>query len=122
MAKIMIVDDSPDNRDMLHDVLDVIGHKVISELDESVHAVNEFFRLRPEVLFLDIAMPRIDGFTILAEIKQKCPSAKIVIVSATDSENFIEKCYNSGASGFVSKPYEISDIEHCISELLSRES
>lgn len=113
----MIVDDSPDNRAILRDVLKVLGHEVISELGESLQAVDEFAKMKPDVLFLDIAMPRIDGFTVLSEIKQKFPSAKIAIISATDSEKMIEQSFRNGASAFVTKPYDIQDINRAILEV-----
>ena len=119
MARIMIADDSPDNRMMFRDLMEMNNHEIIAELKNGLNVVEKFFQYNPDILLLDLAMPQKDGMVILHEIKDKAPDADIIVISASDSEKIITRCLKNGATAFIPKPFEIDELSNAISDILT---
>ncbi len=64
--------------------------------------------LKPDVLLLDLTMPKKDGLTALKEIKETDPNAKIIMLSAADSKKMVDDCLAAGASTFIPKPFDFN--------------
>ncbi|MFB5648960.1 MAG: response regulator, partial [Candidatus Nitrosomaritimum aestuariumsis] len=84
MANIMIADDSDAIRLVLKDILSIGNHTVVAEAIDGEEATDLFFKNSPDLLLLDLAMPKKDGLTVLKEIIEKNPQAKIVLITASD--------------------------------------
>lgn len=84
------------------------GEELFNALENCV----EHQQAVPDVILLDINMPRMDGFDVLQRLKSTDDYKKIPIVMLTtsSSEIDIEKAYNSGASSFISKPSSLADM------------
>ena len=118
MAKILIVDDSRTSRKILRTILESAGHEVVGEAVDGVDGVNKFRELSPEITTLDITMPNMDGLEALKEIKKINANAKIIMVTAAGQQSKMVEAIKSGASEFVTKPFEADEIsvatEKCI--------
>ena len=68
MAKIMIADDSDAIRLVLKDILGIGEHEVVSEAIDGNDAVEKYAQIKPEILLLDLAMPKKDGLTVVKDI------------------------------------------------------
>lgn len=117
MAKILIVDDSRTSRKILRTILENAGHEVIGEAVDGVDGVNKFQELSPEITTLDITMPNMDGLEALKEIKKMNADAKIIMVTAAGQQNKMVEAIKSGASEFVTKPFEADEITGLIDKM-----
>ena len=117
MAKILIVDDSRTSRKILKTILEGAGHEVIGEAVEGVDGVNKFQELSPEITTLDITMPNMDGLDALKEIKKLNADAKVIMVTAAGQQNKMVEAIKSGASEFVTKPFEADEITGLIAKM-----
>ena len=117
MAKILIVDDSRTSRKILKTILEGAGHEVIGEAVDGVDGVNKFQELSPEITTLDITMPNMDGLDALKEIKKINADAKVIMVTAAGQQNKMVEAIKSGASEFVTKPFEADEITGLIAKM-----
>ena len=70
MARVMIADDSESVRIMLKDIVSVDKHELVAEAGDGVETIEKFTASKPDVLLLDVVMPKKDGLTALKEIKK----------------------------------------------------
>ena len=80
MAKIMLVDDAAFMRMMIKNTLTQQGYTDIVEAQDGAEAVTKFAEENPDLVFMDITMPNMDGLQALKKIKENHPDAKIVIL------------------------------------------
>jgi CheY-like chemotaxis protein len=74
---------------------------------------------RPQIILLDINMPQVDGIEVLERIKQdpKLRAVPVIMLTSTDTQAEIDRCYRAGASGYVAKPVNISTLGEKLSRL-----
>jgi two-component system chemotaxis response regulator CheY len=110
MANVMIVDDSDSIRLILKDILVIGKHNLVSELSSGMNVLEEYIKTDPDVILLDMAMPKKDGISVLKEIIQFKPSAKIIMISASDSQDTVKECIKIGAVAYILKPFNFQNI------------
>jgi two-component system chemotaxis response regulator CheY len=106
----MIVDDSDAIRMVLKDILVIGQHNMIAELSIGINILEEYTRTKPDIVLLDMAMPKKDGLMILREIIQHNPHAKIIMISASDNQETIKDCLKAGARAYILKPFNFQDV------------
>jgi len=106
----MIADDSDAIRLVLKDILNIGKHTVVAEAANGDEAVDLFFKISPDLLLLDFAMPKKDGLTVLKEIIGKDSHAKIVLITASDDQKIINQCLQIGALSYISKPFAFKEV------------
>jgi len=114
----MVADDSDAIRLVLKDILDIGKHSVVAEAANGDDAVELYFKTSPDLLLLDLAMPKKDGMTVLKEILNKDSKAKIVLITASDDQKIINQCLEIGASSCISKPFDFNDVLKQINDSL----
>jgi CheY-like chemotaxis protein len=119
MAKILIADDEQDIRDLLTFTLRFAGHEVIaaSNGEEAFHLAQQE---KPELVLLDVRMPRMNGYEACRHIKAD-PALKhipVVFVSAWGQESEVKLGLEAGAAGYVIKPFEPNMIILKVAELV----
>ena len=92
MARVMIADDSDSVRLTLKDMIQAGKHEVVAEAIDGIDALEKFDSLKPDVLLLDVAMPKKDGMETLVELMEYHPRAKVVMITAHDDMDLIENC------------------------------
>lgn len=117
MARVMIADDSDAIRFMLNDILTIGNHEIVAEAINGSEAVEKFSQTNPDVMLLDLAMPKKDGLTVVKEVMAKHPSAKIILITASDNQNIINDCLRAGAYAFISKPFDFDHVLKIIEEI-----
>jgi len=110
MAKIMIADDSDSVRQILQDIAVVGQHEVIAQAKDGQETIDVFLSKKPDVLLLDLAMPKKHGLTVVEEIIAAVPNAKIIIVTASDDQKTISQCLEKGAVGYIAKPFDFEKV------------
>ena len=110
MARIMIVDDSESIRNLLKDMLSVGKHEVVAEAVDGIDAIEKFSTVKPDVVLLDIAMPKKDGLTTLKEIKKMNLNTKVIMVTVRDEMDMIQDCIAAGALAYIIKPFATEEV------------
>ena len=104
---VMIVDDSKFMRVMIADVLKGQGDiEVIALVEDGQEALSKLETISPDVILLDLKMPKIDGITVLKKLKQRQSKIRVIVVSAYALENteLILNNLEGGAIDFLLKP------------------
>ena len=103
MSKIMIVDDSAFIRNHLAKFLAKYGHETVLA-EDGVEAVASYQASRPDVVLMDITMPRMNGMDALADIRLMDPRAKVIMLTALDQRLIATRAIQLGARDFLVKP------------------
>lgn len=119
MAKILIVDDSRTSRRMLKEMLENAGHVVVGEAVDGEDGYLKYKELNPELVTLDITMPKLDGIEALQLIKKYDADAKALMITAAGQKEKMVRAVKYGASEFVTKPYETTDVLRAIEQVLA---
>ena len=104
MIEVLVVDDSKFMAKALGTVLEDIGFKVVGFGHDGIEGLEQFKTLHPEVTLLDITMPNMDGLDCLAQILELDRDARVVMLSAIQDPDTIQRSLDLGASAFLQKP------------------
>ena len=110
MKRVLIVDDSRVSRRMLKNMFEVEGFEVVGEAINGKEGYEQYVKLSPDVVAMDITMPEMNGIEALKLIKEYDPQARIVIISAAGQKEKVEEATLAGAAAFITKPYDNKDI------------
>jgi DNA-binding NarL/FixJ family response regulator len=102
MARILIVDDHPDARAALREILAWHAFQVCGDAQDGKEAVEKVAEMKPDIVLLDINMPVMNGIAAAMEIRRKAPTTKIVFLSVHDGPGF-RAGTKPWADGFVPK-------------------
>jgi len=103
--KLLIVDDSNIMRRAIEKYLDGTGVSLVGTAGDGETALRLFRELLPDLVTLDITMPRMDGLTCLDEMMKIKPDAKVLIISALKDPATGIQALKKGARGFLPKPF-----------------
>jgi len=112
-AKVLVVDDAVFMRKMIGDILKKEGYEVAGEAENGKEAVDKYMELKPELVTMDIVMPKvgdIDGIGAVKQIMEKDANAKILMVSAMGQHALVVEAIQAGAKDFVTKPFQPSRV------------
>ncbi|MDO5381433.1 MAG: response regulator [Eubacteriales bacterium] len=118
MAKILIVDDSKTSRKFLRNMLEEAGHEIISEAVDGNEGVEKFKIYQPDIVTMDITMPKLDGIGAVKEIIDFDPNAKIIMVTAAGQKSNMVEALKQGAADFIQKPFDSEVILNTIEKVL----
>lgn len=102
--KILVCDDSILARKQIKDILLTMGTPEFIEAPDGEVAIELFKNEKPDLVFLDIVMPKKDGNIAIQEIMQIDPKATIIIVSSVGTQSQLKCALEAGAKDFVQKP------------------
>ena len=98
------------------------GMRVVAEAEDGVEAVQQAIKHRPDVLVLDVSMPRMTGIQATHEIKQHLPDAAVVLLSMHDDQRYFYEALKAGAAGYVLKRSADSQLVDAVHASLRGES
>lgn len=104
MTKIMVVDDTQFMRQRISKLLQEHGYQTV-EAKDGEDAVRAFGRQQPDAVLMDITMPKKDGLTALAEIREQDPKAVVIMLTAIGQQATALQAIQAGATDFLVKPY-----------------
>ena len=119
MARILIVDDDPNNRMILKARLERAGHEVAEAADGRA-GLEAGMSSVPDLIFLDGMMPRLDGWQVCRALKADARTAGVPVVILTACTRQIDELrgYESGADEFLPKPVEAASLAAALARLL----
>ncbi len=101
----LIADDSQFARRSIAGVVSKLGGSIVGEAANGIDAVDQYSRFRPDLVLLDITMPRLDGIDTLSRIMEQNRDAKVIIISSVGNKEMVWKAIGLGARSFLTKPY-----------------
>lgn len=119
MAKIMVVEDSNLMISVIKNFIQKERQDVeIIEAKNGEEAVAKYDSEKPDLVFMDIKMPGMDGITALEKIREKDGAAKVVMCTSLKEQEQEDRAKAAGAKGYIVKPFSSQDIINAIKENL----
>ena len=118
-CKILICDDSILARKQIKDVIATFGEPTILEASDGQTALDIYKAQKPNLVFLDIVMPKKDGNIAIEEIMAFNKDAIIVIVSSVGTQSQLKCALEAGATDFIQKPFNKEQIADAINKYLA---
>ncbi|MDD5136433.1 MAG: response regulator [Candidatus Omnitrophica bacterium] len=121
MKKILIVDDEEGFRFFVKTNLEIRGDYEVASAPDGIEGLRLAGEYRPDLILLDILMPKMDGFKVLEELKgsEKTKSIPVIMLTARSSDDARLKALNLGSDGYVVKPFEMAELEEKIEQALN---
>lgn len=114
--KITIADDDSATRLILRALLQQNYFDVIGEAGEGEKALELWASLKPDIVFLDIDMPKLSGHEVAARIRQESARTGIIIISALATAKNVTQAISAGANAFVVKPFNVNRVIEAIDQ------
>ena len=113
-AKILVVDDQQANIDVLNDFLELQGYENIKTTTDPRNVIQLLHEFEPDIILLDMAMPYLNGFEVMEQLKSVVDSSIYLPVLVLTADVTIEtkrKALQSGASDFLTKPFDLIELQ-----------
>lgn len=113
-VRVVLIDDDVLTRSVLRMALSAEAFEVAAEAATGRTGLEACLRTRPELVFLDVTMPDMDGLQVLPAIRDALPNSEVLMVTAATDRITIEKAILGGASGYIVKPLTAGKIEDAL--------
>lgn len=110
MYKALVVDDHPVVRLAVGMLLQRGDIEVVGETGNGLDAVQLAKSLRPDIVILDISIPKLDGLEVISRLRLMDFHVKVLVLTSQSAASFSARCREAGASGFITKTEELSDL------------
>ncbi len=121
MARILIVDDSTVMRKNLYSIFTKNGHEVVGEAVDGRQAIISYITLKPDIVTMDITMPKLSGIDAVSEIIKKDSNARIIMLSALNQKQMVFEALKNGAKHYIIKPIDSDNLIAVVDEVLKDE-
>lgn len=117
-ATVVVIDDDSMMREMLKLMLRGEDYSVVGEGSNGQDAITQCEKCKPDLLLLDIMMPKMDGLQALEEVRRISPETIVLMVSAVATMDKVAEAIKKGAAGFVVKPLKAASVLDRIETIL----
>jgi two-component system chemotaxis response regulator CheY len=121
-GRVLVADDAAFMRQMIREILEAEGLEVVGEAVDGVEAIEQFGKLHPDLVTMDIVMPRRSGIDAVKGILELDPRARVVMCSALGQETLVMEALQAGARDFIVKPFKPDSVIATLSKVLEKES
>ena len=122
MTRVLIADDASFMRQMIRDIIEPEGFEVVGEASDGVEVGDKFKELHPDMVMMDIVMPKRSGIDAVKGIVAMDPSARVVMCSALGQETLVMEAIQAGAKDFIVKPFKPESVVATLRKALEKES
>jgi two-component system response regulator EvgA len=119
MNKVLIVDDHPVIRLAVRMLMERHGYDVVAETDNGVAALQLTREHLPDIVVLDIGIPKLDGLEVIARLSSASPGSRVLVLTSQAPGHFSMRCMQAGAAGYVCKQQELTELLSAIKAVLS---
>ncbi|HOW04063.1 response regulator [Methanospirillum hungatei] len=118
MVQVLVVDDTRFMRTILVNILTEEGFEIVGEAEDGQQAVELYLKTKPDLILMDIIMPKMDGMMALKAILGVNPAAKVIMVTAIQSVEMAKLAFKCGALSYIIKPFQKQGILQEIDKVL----
>jgi len=119
--RVLIVDDEADVRKTLTDIVRAMRYAEPLEIEavpDGREGLDAVVRQRPDVVLLDLQMPRMDGLALLKQIREIEPRLPVIVISATQENKMSSEALRHGAVAYLPKPFDPRHVEMLVATFL----
>jgi len=119
--RVLIVDDEADVRKTLTDIVRAMRYAEPLEIEavpDGREGLDAVVRQRPDVVLLDLQMPRMDGLALLKQIREIEPRLPVIVISATQENRMSSEALRHGAVAYLPKPFDPRHVEMLVATFL----
>ena len=120
--KVLIVDDSQVMREMIGDILKTQGFEVVGEATDGQEALEKYKELNPDIVTMDVVMPKEHGIDAVKKIIALDKEARIIIISGLYQKTLVMEALDAGALDYVIKPFDPSELIETVKKNLNQGS
>lgn len=118
--RLLIIDDSELINKKLRELLsEIAGLKIVGEALDGLDGIEKYWRLKPDVVILDIKLPKFNGIEVLQNIRRVNSPTKVIILTNHSNQYFREACLSEGADYYLDKSTEFHKVFDICSEYIS---
>lgn len=118
--KILICDDAAFMRMMLKDIMKRIGYSEVYEAENGKKAIEKYIEFKPDLVFMDITMPEMDGIEALKRIIANDKNAAVIMCAAIGQSPLAVETMKNGAKDVIFKPYNIERVKEIINKVFEK--
>ncbi|HHW01776.1 MAG TPA: response regulator [Thermoanaerobacterales bacterium] len=115
-CKVMVVDDQLWVRTMLLEALNSSGYLTFG-VGNGMDALEMVHQEKPDIALIDMTIPGIDGFTLLAHLKKEKPDVAAIFMSGFSDEEYMNRARREGACGFLVKPFDMEELKSVLEKI-----
>ena len=119
MSRILIVDDHPVIRMAMKMLLEAEGHQIVGDTDNGEDAISLGRELKPDLVILDIGIPRLDGLEVISRLMVLALPLKILVLTGQSASLFALRSMQAGAAGFVCKQGGLAELVTAVNAVAS---
>ncbi len=119
--RILIADDASFMRQMIREIIEMEDYEVVAEAIDGVQAVELYQERRPELVTMDIVMPKRSGIDALKGILELDADARVVMCSALGQETLVMESLQAGAKDFIVKPFKPDSVLSTLKKVMEKE-
>jgi two-component system chemotaxis response regulator CheY len=108
--KLVIVDDAPFIREVLRHIFINSEIQIVGEAQDGEEAVAVVRQTRPDVVLMDIVMPRKSGIEAAGDIVRELPKTKVIACSTVDQNSMVMRALEAGCCNYITKPFKAEDV------------
>lgn len=120
-SRVLVADDASFMRQMIREIIEPEGFEVVGEATDGVEVVERFRELQPDVVTMDIVMPKRSGIDAVKGILEVAPDARVVMCSALGQETLVMEALEAGARDFIVKPFKPESVVDTLRKVLEKD-
>ena len=117
--RILLIEDNELSRTLLRTILRSAGYEVVGEARDGLSGLEMADRLQPDLVCLDVVMPKLDGMKVLAELRREMPDIPVLMITGHTDREAVESMIKEGASGIVVKPFNANKVLEAVERSLA---
>jgi two-component system, chemotaxis family, chemotaxis protein CheY len=115
-VRVLIVDDERHIRNLIRVIVTALGAEVVAEAGDGLQALELYKQLTPDMVMLDINMPKLDGISVLKEIMAINPKTLVLMLTSLNAIDVVKDCLDNGARNYILKNVPGEELQKIIGE------
>ncbi len=117
--RMVIVEDHQLLREGLKTMISAFENiEIVGEADDGLEAIRKVRNIQPDIILLDLSMPKMDGISIMKEVKSQFPAIKILVLTIHEVDHYVLEAFNAGADGYCIKNASCQELEVAIKSVI----